>query len=384
MQRGDDVMVSAELIDLRDNKQLWGEHYQRKMADLLTVQRDIAREITSNLRPRLSGEEKNRAARDYTRNAEAYQLYLRGRFYWNKRTPWDFYKAIGYFQQAIEKDPQYALAYSGLSDSYSLLIVYGGDQPKLWMPKAKEAAQKALALDDALAEAHASVGQTLVLYDFDLNGAERQYQRAIQLNPNYATVHQWRAENLSALGRGDEALAEARRALELDPFSMIMNRVYGDCLLNAGRTDEAIDQYKKSLDLDPNFHTTRFFLARAYEAKGMYDQAVVEYTKSAEMSGFRPEQIAEMNRAYARGGWRAYLEVAAAQMEERSQKGYTPPFVMAWVYARLGEKDRAFDYLEKAYQQRDFRVTLVKTSFEFDPLKSDPRYADLIKRVGLP
>ena len=205
LQRGDDVIVSVELIDLRDNKQLWGEQYQRKMADLLTVQREIAREITNNLRPKLSGEEQNRAAKNYTQNSEAYQLYLKGRFYWNKRTPADFHKAIAFFEQAIAKDPNYALAYSGLADSYALLPGYGEGRPREWMPKAKEAAQKALALDDNLSEAHASLGQIIGGYDYDFAGAERELRRAIVLNPNYASAHQWRAENLSTLERFDEA-----------------------------------------------------------------------------------------------------------------------------------------------------------------------------------
>ena len=198
MPHDDEVLVSVELIDLRDNKQIWGDQYQRKMADLLSVQREIAREITNNLRPKLSGEEKTRVVKDYTQNSDAYQAYLKGRFYWNKRTLDDFHKAIEFFKTAIERDPNYALAYSGLADSYALLSVYGGGAPTEWMPQAKAAARRALALDDDFAEGHASLGQIMAYYDFDLQGAEREYQGAIALNPNYATGHQWRAENLSA------------------------------------------------------------------------------------------------------------------------------------------------------------------------------------------
>jgi TolB-like protein/Tfp pilus assembly protein PilF len=382
-QMGDDVIVSAELVDLRDNKQIWGEKYQRKIADLLAVERDIAREITSNLRPKLSGEEQNRAAKNYTDNAAAYEAYLKGRFYWNKRTPADFHKAIEFFQQAIEKDPNYALAYSGLADSYALLSVYGGGSPIEWMPLAKAAAQKSLALDDNLAEGHASLGQILSYYDFDLNRAEEELQRAITLNPNYATAHQWRAENLSALGRVDEALVEARRALELDPLSLIINRNYGDCLVDARRFDEAIEQYQKTIALDPNFPTAHFFLGRAYEAKGMYDEAVTEYMKSANTSGQRAEDLTRMREAYAKGGWTAYLQTSLnILLGER--RGYVPPYVVASIYARLGKKDEAFAYLEKGLRERDFRTTLVKVSFEFDSLRSDPRYADFIKRVAVP
>lgn len=384
MQRGDDVIVSAELIDLRDNKQLWGDQYQRKMADLLTVQRDIAQQITNNLRPKLSGEEQTRAAKHYTMNAEAYELYLKGRYYLNKRTTADIRKSATFFQQAIEKDPQYALAYSGLADSHALLVVYGAVPPNEWMPKAKLAAQKSLALDENLAEGHASLGQILAYYDFDLEGADREYQRAIQLNPNYATAHQWRGENLTTLRRFDEGLAEARRALELDPLSLINNRVYGDCLVDAHRFDEAIAQYKKTLELDPNFPTTHYFLGRAYEGKGDYDNAVAEYTKSAEIVGFLPEDLVEMKNAYEKGGWRAYLQASLTRILKRAEQGNTTPFLVAVVYANLGQKDEAFAWLEKAYQQRDFRVTLIRVSFEFDSLQSDPRYADLLKRIGLP
>jgi TolB-like protein/Tfp pilus assembly protein PilF len=384
LQRGEDVIISVELVDLRDNKQLWGEQYQRKMADLLSVQRDIAREITNNLRPKLSGEERSRLARDYTQDAEAYQLYLKGRFYWNKRTAPDFHKAITFFEQAIAKDPNYALAYSGLADSYALLPVYGNEKPRDWMPKAKAAAQKALALDDNLAEAHASLGQIIANYDYDFSGAERELQRAIVLNPNYASAHQWRAENLSTLERFDEALAEARRALELDPLALIISRNYADVLMDARRYDEALEQYRKTLDLDPNFVTTNFFLGRAYEAKGQYDQAVTQYIKAFEASNVPPEQLQVLKETYAKAGWKAFWQAVLNGFLERGRDNYQPPFLFAVFYARLGEKDQAFAYLEKAYADRDFRVTLIRVSFEFDSLRSDPRYADLTKRIGLP
>ena len=354
------------------------------MADLLTVQRDIAREITSNLRPKLSGEEQTRAAKNYTENSEAYELYLKGRFYWNKRTPPDFHKAITFFEQAIAKDPNYALAYSGLADSYALIPIYGNERPKDWMPKAKAAAQKALALDDNLAEAHASLGQIIGGYDYDFSGAEREFQRAILLNPNYASAHQWRAENLSTLERFDEALAEARRALELDPLSLIINRIYADVLMDARRYDEALEQYRKTLDLDPNFATTNFFLGRAYEAKGQYDQAIAQYLRAFEASNVPPEDLVRFKETYAKSGWKAFWQVVLDGTLERAKKSYQSPFVIALFYTRLGQKDEAFAYLEKAYEDRDFRVTLIKVSFEFDWLRSDPRFADLVRRVGLP
>src|SRR6185369_14227316 len=255
-QRGDTMLISAELIDIRDNKQLWGEQYERRLADMLSVQREIAREITNNLRPTLSGVEQSRMNKPMTASSEAYELYLKGRFYWNKRTPSDLQKAISFFEQAIDKDPNYAMAYSGVADAYALLTAYTSEPPRELMPKAKEAALKALALDDNLAEAHASLGQITAYYDYDFPTAEREYRRAIELNPNYATAHQWLAEHLAAMRRNDEALAEIRRALELDPMSVIMNRIYADVLADGRQFDQAIEQYQRALELDPNFPTS--------------------------------------------------------------------------------------------------------------------------------
>ena len=284
MQRGETMLISTELIDIRDNKQLWGEQYERPIADMLSVQREIAREITNNLRPTLSGVDQSRMDKQFTANPEAYQLYLKGRFYWNKRTPADFRKAITFFEQAIAEDPKYALAYSGLADTYALLTAYTNEPARQLMPKAKDAALKALALDDKLAEAHASLGQIVEYYEYDFATAEREYRRALELNPNYPTAHQWLAEHLSGMKRFDEAIAEIQRALELDPLSPIMNRIYADILVDTRRFDEAIAQYQKTIDLDPNFSTAHFFLGRAYEGKGMYDQAVAAYTKASAIS----------------------------------------------------------------------------------------------------
>jgi serine/threonine-protein kinase len=384
MQRGDTMLISVELIDIRDNKQLWGDQYERKLADMLSVQREIAREITNNLRPTLSGMEQSRMDKQYTANSEAYQLYLKGRFYWNKRTPADIQRAVPFFQQAIEKDPNYALAYTGLADAYALIPVYTREPAREYMPKAKEAALKALALDDNLAEAHASLGQITDYYDYDFVTAERELRRAIELNPNYAPAHQWLAEHLSPLKRFDEAIAEIQRALELDPLSLIMNRIYGDVLVDARRYDEAIAQYKKTLDLDPNFPTAHYFLGRAYEFKGMYDEAVAEYTKSQGISIIPPEKIQQLKDVYAKSGWRAYLQMSIDLLIPDSQRTLFPPFAIATFYARLGNNDEAMKWLEKGYEERDFRITLISVSPEFDGLRSDPRFRELIRRMGLP
>ena len=384
MQRDDTILISAELVDIRDNKQLWGEQYERKLADMLSVQREIAREITNNLRPTLSGVDRSRMDKQYTASAEAYELYLKGRFYWNKRTPADFQKAIGYFEEAIKTDPNYAMAYSGLADAYTLLTVYSNVPPRELMPKAKNAALKALELDDKLAEAHASYGQIVVYYDYELAEAEKQYRRALELNPNYATAHQWLAEHLSALKRFDEALAEIKRALDLDPLSVIMNRIYADILLDARRFDEAAEQYKKTLELDPNFPTAHFFLARTYEAQGKYDQAVAQYALAAKTSGLPAEVLAPANQAYAKSGWKAYLQATLDQILQQPAGRKFPPFVIATYYARLGQKEEALSLLERGYEEHDFRMTMISVSFEFDSLRSEPRFQALVQKIGLP
>lgn len=384
MQRGDTMLISAELIDIRDNKQIWGEQYERRLADMLSVQREIAREITNNLRPTLSGTEQSRMNKQYTADSEAFQLYLKGRYYWNKRTPADFQKSISFFEQAIEKDRSYALAYSGLADSYALLTAYSDEPPRELMPKAKAAALKALALDDKLSEAHASLGQITAYYDYDFATAEREYRRAIELNPNYATAHQWYSELLSSLKRSDEALVEIRRALELDPLSVIMNRIYGDILLDRRQFDEAIEHYHKTIELDPNLPILHYFLARAYVGKGMHDQAVEEFSITAELNKTPPELIKKMKEVYAKSGWRSYVEMTLNQILSRPAQEQLPPFVMATLHAQLDNKDEAFKWLEKGYTERDFRMTLLSVAYEFDSLRSDPRFKDLVRRMGLP
>jgi len=383
MQRGETMLISAELIDVRDNKQLWGEQYERQLADMLSVQREIAREITTNLRPTLSGMEQSRMDKQYTSNPEAYQLYMKGRFYWNKRAPEDLQKAIPFFQQAIVKDSNYALAYAGLADTYALIPVYTSEPARNVMPKAKEAALKALALDDKLAEAHAALGQILAYYDYDFATAEKEYRRALELNPNFATGHQRLAELLSALKRPDEAINEIRRALDLDPVSVIMNKIYADVLVSARRFDEAIDQYRKTIELDPNFPVTHYFIGRAYEAKGMYEQAVAEYELTSELNALPPETQKQMHEAYTKSGWNGYLQATLQRMIE-DQRVKLPPFLIASIYARLDDKDEAIGWLEKGYQERDPRMPLIGVSFEFDGLRSNPRFKDLVRRVGLP
>jgi len=386
MKRGETMLISTELIDVRDNKQLWGEQYERQLADMLSVQREIAREITNNLRPRLSGAEQSRMDKQYTANPEAFQLYLKGRFYWNKRTPADFRKAIPFFQQAIEKDPNYALAYSGLADTFALLTTYSAEGPKEFMPKAKEAALKALALDDKLAEAHASLGFIVEHYDYDFATAEREFRRALELNPNYPTAHLWWAVHLSHLKRFDEAIPEVRRALELDPLSTIINLSYADILVDARRFDEGIEQYQKTIELDPNFWNAYVFLGRAYEGKGMYDQALDAYAKYSAFHMVPAESLNEVKEIYRKSGWKAYLQVVLDRLVTQFQRValFQKSYVVAAFYARLGQNDEAIKWLEKAYEERDPSMPWLGVSFEFDSIRSDPRFRELVRRLGLP
>jgi len=282
---GDQVRVNVQLINAATAAHLWADTFDRKLTDIFAVESDIATTIAETLQAKLPGAEESLIAKHPTESTEAHELYLKGRFFWNKRTPENFEKAITYFQQAIEKDTSYALAYSGMADCYALLADYGAAAPDETMPKAKAAALKALQIDPNLAEAHASLAEILHDYDWDYAGALREIDRAIELNPNYATAHQWRAEFLSAQGRHEEAIAEAKRALELDPLSSIINRILGDAYLQARRYDEAITQSRKAIEIEPNFPSAHLVLGRSYRAKGQYSEAVAEFIKLAELVG---------------------------------------------------------------------------------------------------
>jgi len=370
------------LISLTDGHQLWADRFEEQFRDIFSVEDLISKNDAAALTPALSHQDKRQLAKHHTDNPEAYELYLKGRFFWNKRTPDNFQNAISYFQRAADKDPNYALAYSGLADAYCLLGNYGGSPPNETMPKAKAAALKALELDDNLAEAHASLAQILDDYDWDYSGALREVDRAIQLNPNYATAHQWRGEFLMALARHDEAIGEIRRALKLDPLSLIINRVLGDAYYSARRYDEAIDQLRKTIDMDPNFPSAHHSLAAVYKGKGIYQDAVAEWLKAVELGGDK-EDAAAMRKAYANGGWNGYCQYVLASLKESASQKFVPPSFIAWVSAEVGEKDEAFAWLEKAYRDRDYMLTLLKVDPLFDSLRTDPRFNHLLRRVNL-
>ncbi len=386
IQRGDNLLVSVELVDVRHNKLLWGEQYERKMSDLLATQREIAREIVEKLKLEVSGEEKG-LAKHYTESNEAYQLYLKGRFYWNKRSEEGMQKSLEYFQQAIDKDPNFALAYSGLSDAYVLLgaaDASGAMPANEALPKAKTAALKALEIDDTLAEPHVSLAHIKYYYDRDWAAAEREYKRAIELNPNYPTAHQWYAVYLMSAGRFDEALAKARRAQELDPLSLPINMVLGWVFLNARQYDQSVEQLRRTLEMDPNFILTHHRLGLVYEQQGKYSEAIAEFKQVVNLSAGKPLGIAALARAYALSGKRAEAQKTLAELLELSEQRYVAHASIAMVYAALGDKDQAFAWLDRADKARDALLARLKVDPRFDNLRSDRRFADFVRRVGIP
>src|SRR5213080_3970610 len=384
-QRGDNLTISAELVDVRYNKLLWGEQYDRKTSELLATQREIAREIVDTLKLKVSGQERG-LAKHYTESNEAYQLYMKGRFYYNKRSEEGLQKSLEYFQQAIEKDPNFALAYSGLADTYDLLgapDAGGMTSPNKALPKAKAAALKAIEIDGTLAEPHVSLAHVKYYYDRDWPGAEREFKRAIELNPNYPQAHHWYAIYLVWVGRTNEGLAEIRRAQELDPLSLPINMTLGWCLCDAHQMDEGIDQLRKTIEMDPRFVVAHNRLALCYERKGMYDAAIAEFQKISDL-GARSLAIAELGQAYAASGKRGEAQKALAELQELSKQRYISPSVFALIYAALGDKDQAFAWLEKSVEEHDLIIGRLKVDQRFDNLRSDPRFAEIVRRVGLP
>jgi serine/threonine-protein kinase len=377
----DRVRVNAQLINAQTNSHLWAETYDRKLTDVFLVETDIAKTIADSLNANLTRSERQAIAVRPTANPEAYELYLKGRFFWNKRTGADLRKAIDYFNQAIAKDPNYALAYAGLADCYDLLCEYSDLSPKESYPTAKAAAIKALELDDTLGEAHTSLAYSLVNYDWDWRSAEREYQRAIQLNPNYATAHQWYAECLSMLGRHIEAIAEIKRAQQLDPLSLIINQGVGGKYLYARRYDEAMAQFNRTVELYPHFPPTHQRLAWCYTQKRMYDEAIAEMQKAVELSGNSTQMIAALGYAYAAAGRRERAQGIIAELERRSKESYVDNYFVATIFAALGEKDEAFALLNKAGAEHSYWMPWLNIDFQLDNLRSDSRFDALVQRV---
>jgi serine/threonine protein kinase/tetratricopeptide (TPR) repeat protein len=384
LRHGEDLQISVELMDARDKTQVWGAQYNRRATDLLAVQQEIAQEISRNLRLKLSSAEQGRVGNLHTSDAEAYELYLKGRFYWNKRTGEALKKSVDYFNQAIEKDPGYALAYVGLADAYVVIPYFSVGTAQDSYPKAKAAARRALEIDDTLAEAHTALAATLLDYDWNLPESNREFERAIELNPNYATAHHWYArENLTIMGQFDKALAEMRRAQELDPLSLIINANFGKAYFNARRYDQAIQQLRKTVEIDQSFFVAHHYLGSAYAMKGDFSAALAEYQKAHQLNEFDPHVVALTGRLYAVSGKRAEALKTLAQLKSIARERYVADYSIALIYAGLGEKDQAFELLEKSYREHTVDMLTLYYDPLIDNLRADPRFADLLRRVGL-
>ena len=378
----DQVRVTVQLINATNDAHLWAETYDRKLTDIFTVESEIAKTIADTLRAKLTGSEERMMSKKPTANPEAYEFYLKGRFFWNKRTGVDLRKAIDYFNQAVAKDPSYALAYAGLADAYVLLSGFGAASPKDSLPQAKAAAEKALELDSTLGEAHASLAQALLAYDFDFAGANREFQHAIELNPNYATAHHWYGESvLAPLSQFEDAIAQLKRALQLDPLSMIINADVGTVLTNARRYDEAIEQLRKTLEMDPSFYYAHYNLGEALEMKGLTENAIAEYQRAIALND-DPVPQALLGHLYAKIGKKNEARQILQQLHESSKQHYVSPYLFAMIHIGLGEKDRAIDFLEKTYEDRDgYSIAFIKVDPFLDPLHGDPRFEALVQKV---
>ncbi|MGA9771017.1 MAG: winged helix-turn-helix domain-containing protein [Blastocatellia bacterium] len=372
-RRGDTLSIQVDLIDVANMSQIWGQHYDRKLSDILLVQEDISRDIFENLRVKLSVEEK--------KQLEAYSLYLKGRNYWRKRTEEGLQQGIEYFQQAIETDPNYAPAYAGLADCYNMLVVYGISRPKDAFPKSKQAAIKALEIDETLAEAHTSLAFIKFRWDRDRLEAEKEFQLAIKHKPGYVPAHQWYSSYLVAVERFDEAIAVAKRAQELDPLSFISNAHLGWILYLSGKYDEAIEHCKRLLDVDPNFFPAHRYLGLTYEQKGMHKEAIAEFQKGLALSK-STLMTALLGHAYAISGKTSQARQVLAELQ-RPDQGNVSSYMVAAIYAGLGEKDQAFKMLEEAYEERDMWLVNIKVDPVFSPLRSDQRFRSLLERTGL-
>jgi len=384
LRSGDQVRITAQLIDAAADKHLWSQSYEGELKDTLALQNQVARAIADQIRINLNPQEQAALKSAKVVNPEAYQAYLKGRYFWNKRTPDALKVALAYFNQAIDEDPTYAQAYSGLADTYALLgdWQYGVMTPKEALPKAKAAAIKALELDSTLSEAHNSLAFCFDAFDWDLESAGKEFQRAIELNPGYATAHHWYAWHLSLLGQYDQAIEEMRKAKSLDPLSLIINADLAELLVIAHFYDESIIQSRKTIEMDPNFALAHNQLAQAYLQKHMNAEAIAELQKAVELSAGSPTCIANLARAYAASGRNSDAVKLLSELKNHSNGGYSDAAEVSMVYAALGDKDQAMHWLEIGYEQRFNPGVLQRLGF--DPLRSDPRFQDMVRRIGFP
>ena len=380
---GQRIRVTVQLVNVRDGAVLWGGKFDEQFTDIFRLQDAISEQVARTLEPALTGAEKTSLAKHYTTNTEAHDAYVRGRFFWNRRTPNDLKEAIKHFNQAVAKDQKYALAYAGLADAYSLLADYSAASPKDSYEKAREAGLKALELDDNLAEAHTSLAYVKMYYYWDWGGAESGYQRAMALNPNYATAHQWYSEYLTAMGRFDEALREIRRAKEIDPLSPIINAGEVWILYFARRYDEAIAQGLKVAAMNPEFAEIHEYLKRCYDQKGMYYEAVAARQTRRKLAGLDPVETATLRDAAAANNRETYWRKRLEQEIDDARREKPASFDMAEIFAQLGETEKAFEWLEKGYEERNYSMMYLKVAPNLDSLRSDSRFENLLRRIGV-
>jgi TolB-like protein/Tfp pilus assembly protein PilF/predicted Ser/Thr protein kinase len=382
VHHGDSIHLQSELVDARDGSEIWGTQYDRQLSDISSVQQEIVRDISEKLKLRISPEDQKKLTRQKTENWEAYNLYLKGNYYWEKFTDDDMRRAVDYFQQAIDKDPNYALAYAGLADAFHELAYTS--PPSEMMPRSKAASTKALQLDDSVADAHAALAWVLWRYDWNFSEAEKEFQRAIELEPNSSSHGRGMYPLfLYSMKRFDQGVAEHKQAIALDPLSLIVNTNVGDGLYYAHQYDQAIERYQKTLELDANFSLAHFGLADTYDRKGMYKEAIAEWQRGFLSAG--DQRSAELiGKAYSRSGYNGAIRAWLDDLISQSTHQYVSSVDVATIYARLGEKDHALEWLEKGYQARDATMVDLAAEPSFDFLHSDPHYTDLIRRVGLP
>jgi adenylate cyclase len=385
-KRHDYIILNLELVDVKTGNQIWGEQYIRRTTDLVVLQSEIARDVTGKLKTTLSGEDKLKMSKNYTENAEAYQLYLKGRFHWNKRSASDLREAIEYFEQASIIDPNYALAYAGIADCYNFIAAFGiaAVPPKEAMPQAKAAAIKALEIDETLAEAYASLAFTNLYYDWDWQNGEKELKRAIQLNPNYIPAYQWYSHLLMAAGRTHEAITAAKTAVELDVLYLPSNLNLGWQLYYGGRYDEAVTQMQKTLELEPNFAQARWILGLILEQKKNFAEAIVEFQKAASLSENAPVYRAALGHCYAAWGKENEAKDILSNLIDQSTRMYVPPFWIAMIYVALNEKESAHEWLDRAYLERSGGIVWIKKEPKLESLRHDTKFEDLVRKVGFP
>ena len=384
LRSGDRVRITAELVQVATDRHLWAETYESQLGDILTLQSHVASAIVNEIRVKLTPEDQVRLATTHQVSTQSYENYLKGRYYWNKRSQEGLTKAIDYFQLAIEQDPNYALAYAGLADCYSIIgSVIVGTVPALEVaPKARAAALKSLELDNTLAEAQTSLATVRFNYDWDWNAAASGFRRAVELNPNYATAYQRNSLYLMSMGRTSESIAEMNRAHDLDPLSISTNFSLGWRLYLAREYDQAIEQLRNTIDMDPDFVLPHLVLGQAYEQKKMYDQAITELRRAVDISQSSPPAVAALARAYAVSGRTTEARKLLDQLMEQSKRRYVSPFYVAIVYAGLGENDQALDWIEKAYKDRSNAIVFAKVDPQLDTLRSTPRFQSLLHRLA--